>query len=91
MKKLDTPISLERYAVLPNQFYNIDGRTSAILIGWGSSNVPNSSDDILQEVNLVVFSNEECSFRHNRSIHRSNICGGVPEGWKGQCSVNIQF
>lgn len=40
----------------------------------------------LQEVDLIVFSDEECRNRHNSPIHPSHICGGVPEGGRGQCS-----
>lgn len=45
--------------------------------------------DHLQEVDLIVFSDEECARRHSTSPpHPSNICGGVPEGGKGQCNVS---
>lgn len=40
----------------------------------------------LQKVNLQVFSDQECSERHQEQLHSSQICAGVPEGGKGQCS-----
>lgn len=40
----------------------------------------------LQEVDLIVFSDEDCRNRHSNTIHPSHICGGVPEGGRGQCS-----
>lgn len=44
---------------------------------------------ILQNVNLLIYSDEECVERHdhltNPSVH---ICVGVPDGSKGQCAVN---
>lgn len=40
----------------------------------------------LQKVQLQVFSDEECSERHQTQLHASQICAGVPEGGKGQCS-----
>lgn len=38
------------------------------------------------KVKLQVFSDEECSNRHQVQLHSSQICAGVPEGGKGQCS-----
>jgi len=33
-----------------------------------------------------VFSDKECSDRHQTQLHKSQICAGLPEGGKGQCS-----
>lgn len=44
-----------------------------------------------QEVDLVVFSDEECDSIHGGKPHPTNICAGVPEGGKGQCSVRETF
>lgn len=35
---------------------------------------------------MDIFSDAECSRRHGVTIHPTNICAGVPEGGKGQCS-----
>lgn len=40
----------------------------------------------MQKVILQVFSDEECSERMHGLPHPTNICAGVPEGGKGQCS-----
>ncbi|KAH8273439.1 hypothetical protein KR018_000612 [Drosophila ironensis] len=40
----------------------------------------------LQKVPLQVFSDGECSERHEQQLHASQICAGVPEGGQGQCS-----
>jgi len=41
----------------------------------------------LQEVGLKIYSDEECTARHQGSTDpRYHICGGVDEGGKGQCS-----
>lgn len=40
----------------------------------------------LQKVDLEIFDDDECSSRHGIQMHPSNICAGVPEGGKGQCS-----
>jgi len=41
----------------------------------------------LQEVGLKIYSDEECTARHEGSTDpRYHICGGVDEGGKGQCS-----
>ncbi|KAH8238769.1 hypothetical protein KR038_011687 [Drosophila bunnanda] len=45
-----------------------------------------SVQEQLQKVQLQVFSDEECSERHQTQLHDSQICAGLPEGGKGQCS-----
>jgi len=44
-----------------------------------------------QEVDIFVVSDPDCEEAHNGEPHPSNICAGVPEGGKGQCSVIIYF
>lgn len=80
---------LSEYVVLPDQFDDISHGTPATLIGWGYQESDGQAQNHLQEVDLIVFSDEECFRRHsNATPHQSNICGGVPEGGKGQCSVS---
>ncbi|PSN29662.1 Kallikrein-14 [Blattella germanica] len=40
----------------------------------------------LQQVDITVYSDANCQSIHYYTIHDSNICAGVPEGGKGQCS-----
>lgn len=40
----------------------------------------------MQEVNLKIFSDEECIKRHEGRTTKDHICGGVDEGGKGQCN-----
>lgn len=48
--------------------------------------------DILQKVDLQVFSDDDCEQLHNNDTDRRyNVCAGVPEGGKGQCNVCIYF
>jgi len=42
-----------------------------------------------QEVDIFVVSDPDCEEVHNEKPHPSNICAGVPEGGKGQCTVII--
>lgn len=51
--------------------------------------------DILQKVDIIVYSDAECERLHslsgptNRIAH---VCAGVPEGGRGQCNVsNLDF
>ncbi|XP_030375946.1 chymotrypsin-2 [Scaptodrosophila lebanonensis] len=58
-----------------------------VLIGWGLNATSGSIQTTLQEVNLKVYSDDECVERHSgRTNPSSHICGGVDEGGKGQCS-----
>ena len=56
-----------------------------------------SGDDmrLLQEVDLFVVADPDCEALHigDPHPHPSNLCAGVPEGGKGQCSVlkEIEF
>ena len=84
--QLSSPLNILPFSILPNQFDGISQGTPATLLGWGDT-LETIRTDILQKVDLIVFSNQICSERHNRTIHQSNICGGVPEGGRGQCSV----
>lgn len=40
----------------------------------------------LQRVDLQVYSSSDCAKLHEKRIHFSNVCGGVPGGYKAQCS-----
>ncbi|KDR18614.1 Kallikrein-14 [Zootermopsis nevadensis] len=40
----------------------------------------------LQKVNITVYSDADCQSVHDNTVHDTNICAGVPEGGKGQCS-----
>lgn len=81
---------MDRYAILPSQFEDVDHNTPATLIGWGLDESFGTIQQVLQEVSLIVFSDEECRRRHSQAPpHESNICGGVPDGGKGQCSVSF--
>ena len=46
-----------------------------------------NSQKTLQEVDLKIYSDAECTQRHNGNTSGAyHICGGVDEGGKGQCS-----
>lgn len=81
------------YAILPEQFDDLSQDAPATLVGWGLDETGGTVQQTLQEVDLIVFSDEECASRHNDDFqpHPSNICGGVPEGGKGQCSVSFSL
>ncbi|XP_069701693.1 chymotrypsin-2-like [Periplaneta americana] len=71
---------------LPAQMEPTPDGTPATVIGFG---YPYSDGDVmqhLQQVDIIVYSDEECQAIHNDAPHDSNICAGVPEGGKGQCS-----
>jgi secreted trypsin-like serine protease len=61
--------------------------TPAVLIGWGMDETDGNYKTNLQKVDLQIFSSLDCDEIHKtRTVHRTNICGGVPEGGKGQVS-----
>jgi hypothetical protein len=42
----------------------------------------------LQQVNISVYDDEECQSVHFHPVHDTNVCAGVPDGGRGQCSVS---
>jgi hypothetical protein len=42
----------------------------------------------LQQVNISVYEDEECQSIHFQPVHDTNVCAGVPDGGRGQCSVS---
>lgn len=60
--------------------------THAVLSGWGLNGTGGVVMTNLQKVDLQVFSAYDCAQLHNSKVHPTNICGGIPEGGKGQCS-----
>ncbi|EDV91668.1 trypsin-1 [Drosophila grimshawi] len=60
--------------------------STVLLAGWGLNATGGVVQQQLHKVELQVFSDEECSRRHQAQLHASQLCAGVPEGWKGQCS-----
>jgi trypsin len=60
--------------------------TPAVLAGWGLNATGGVVMSHLQKVDLQVFSAFDCNQMHQSKVHFTNICGGVREGGKGQCS-----
>ncbi|XP_033170723.1 trypsin-1 [Drosophila mauritiana] len=71
---------------LPEPRQVTPGNASAVLAGWGLNATGGVVQQHLQKVKLQVFSDTECSERHQTQLHDSQICAGLPEGGKGQCS-----
>lgn len=62
--------------------------TPAVLAGWGLNATGGVVMPNLQKVDLQIFSAYDCDQLHRSKVHYTNICGGIPEGGKGQCSGN---
>lgn len=60
--------------------------TPAVLSGWGLNATLGVVMTNLQKVDLEIFSAHDCAELHRSTVHYTNICGGIPEGGKGQCS-----
>ncbi|CAD6992479.1 chymotrypsin-1-like [Ceratitis capitata] len=57
-----------------------------VLAGWGRNETGGPVQKVLQEVNLKIYSDEECTSRHEGRTTTDHLCGGVDEGGKGQCN-----
>lgn len=88
---------LTTFPLLPEQFDDHAQGAPATLMGWGLNETGGTIQNVLQEVDLIVFSDEECLRRHAGGSflpNTANICAGTPKGGKGQCTVtvfNFQF
>ncbi|TMW54320.1 hypothetical protein DOY81_000593 [Sarcophaga bullata] len=82
--KTIAPVTLpEPYFEIPQTPEGVPG----VLAGWGLNATGGSSQKTLQEVDLKIYSDAECTERHNGDTSGEyHICGGVDEGGKGQCS-----
>lgn len=69
---------------LAGNFYS--SGVPSVLIGWGWGHDQGSSISNLQKVDLQVVSSKDCAAIHEKTIHYTNICAGVPEGGRGQCN-----
>ncbi|KAF2888476.1 hypothetical protein ILUMI_17697, partial [Ignelater luminosus] len=89
---LASPITLGNSAqliVLPKQNEAPPAGATAVLAGWGRSATGGSIINHLQRVDLLVYSDADCSKAHGSTVNAiHHLCGGVPEGGKGQCSVS---
>ncbi|KAH8417067.1 hypothetical protein KR222_002565, partial [Zaprionus bogoriensis] len=89
-----TPFEFDYKTVAPVQLPKLNFATpqldeggSGVLIGWGLNATGGTIQTTLQEVPLKIYSDAECSTRHNGATDgRYHICGGVDEGGMGQCS-----
>ncbi|XP_065354167.1 CUB and peptidase domain-containing protein 2-like [Calliphora vicina] len=74
---------------LPDSFFEVPQTKEGapgVLAGWGLNATGGYIQKNLQEVNLKIYSDEECKSRHKGDTTADQICGGVDEGGKGQCS-----
>lgn len=88
--QLETPLKYNYINVapiqLPPQGYEVTAHSTVKLIGWGRNATGGTAQTHLQEVDLKLYSDKECQVAHNYDTNRDNICAGVDEGGKGQCS-----
>lgn len=71
---------------LPIAFSYFKTGTPAVLSGWGLNATGGVVMTNLQKADLQIFSAFDCDKLHRSPVHGTNICGGIPEGGKGQCS-----
>ncbi|CAO1328595.1 unnamed protein product [Diamesa tonsa] len=87
--KLKEPISSQfsefRVRLPVSGAYHPTG-TPSVLAGWGLNATGGTIQQTLQKVDLEIFSASDCNDLHYAKVHYTNICGGVIEGGKGQCS-----
>nr|CAD7599492.1 unnamed protein product [Timema genevievae] len=72
--------------ILPSQSQYTSAGLTATLIGWGLIYNDGPLSDVLQQVDLLTYSDTECEQLLYGYPHAHNICAGVPGGGKGQCS-----
>lgn len=84
---IESPLSDYQVKLPISGSYESTG-TPAVLAGWGLNATGGVIMSNLQKVDLQVFSAFDCAQLHSSTVHYTNICGGIPEGGKGQCSGN---
>jgi trypsin len=76
---------------LPTSGSYFETGTPAVLAGWGLNATDGTLQSNLQKVDLQIFSAYDCNKIHRDKVHYTNICGGVPEGMKGQVSYKENY
>ncbi|XP_034101669.2 trypsin-1 [Drosophila albomicans] len=71
---------------LPNAEQMTLANSSVVLAGWGLNATGGVVQQQLMKVQLQAFSDQDCSNLHQVQLHATQLCAGVPEGGKGQCS-----
>jgi hypothetical protein len=77
-KIITTPISVN------SSLESLAGQT-ARTIGWGSLAFNGSFPDSLQQVDLNIITNQECTNINNETIKNGMICAGFPQGGRDAC------
>ncbi|XP_018797288.1 PREDICTED: chymotrypsin-2-like [Bactrocera latifrons] len=81
--KTIAPVTLpEPYFEIPQ----VQAGAPGVLAGWGRNETGGPVQTVVQEVDLKIFSDDECTERHNGRTTTDHLCGGVDEGGKGQCN-----
>ncbi|PSN49711.1 hypothetical protein C0J52_16337 [Blattella germanica] len=92
--KVSRPFEFNTYIQpigLPQLFAEVEPRTPVTVTGWGVLESNGNVMNHLQQVDITVYSDANCQSIHYYTIHDSNICAGVPEGGKGQCSLSSRI
>ncbi|XP_059470399.1 chymotrypsin-1-like [Neocloeon triangulifer] len=71
---------------LPGQYDQTIADKVATVIGWGLDESGGTIQEILKEVDIFVFCDEECYDIHGARYNPKNVCAGIREGGKGQCN-----
>ncbi|XP_068212683.1 serine protease 33-like [Palaemon carinicauda] len=70
---------------LPDSSKNYSGSV-AVTTGWGSVSEGGPSSSVLNEVEVVILTREECDSYYPGRILDRMICAGYPEGGKDRCT-----
>ncbi|XP_059470398.1 trypsin-1-like isoform X2 [Neocloeon triangulifer] len=74
---------------LPRQYEQTVAGDVATVIGWGIDSTGGTIQEVLKEVDLFVYCDEECFDIHGFRYNANNVCAGVPGGGKGECNIPV--
>lgn len=87
--QLEEPIEFNKNVhpvQIPEYLELTEGGVGAMVVGWGYNDTAGMLQNWLQKVELETVTDSECRKLHFERIHSTNICAGVVEGGKGQCT-----